>query len=242
MAGAGVPEPGAQVTEQHIVDTLYKIMSQSLPLARAGMKDLFKAHEKDTMAIRVVRTYLYDPNSPMRNEDLYLPFVEGLAESAFTPDSLRESYRREVRMCSMNKAGEKVHDFVFRTLQGKNIRLYEVPGDFTMLFFSNPGCTACKEIIDQVNYLQPIVEAINSGKLSVVNVYIDEDLKAWRDYAVHYPASWYSGYDPEFIIRKDEIFNVRAIPSLYLLDAEKRVVMKDAPTDRVLIYLMNYFQ
>ena len=32
---------------------------------------------------------------------------------------------------------------------------------------------------------------------------------------------------------------MRAIPSLYLLDAEKRVLMKDAPVEKVLQYLDN---
>ena len=31
----------------------------------------------------------------------------------------------------------------------------------------------------------------------------------------------------------DQIYNVRAIPSLYLLDREKRVILKDAPQDKV---------
>ena len=54
-----------------------------------------------------------------------------------------------------------------------------------------------------------------------------------------YPDEWYNGFDPDFVIRTDILYNVRASPSLYLLDKDKTVLMKDAVTDRVLNYLAN---
>ena len=33
------------------------------------------------------------------------------------------------------------------------------------------------------------------------------------------------------------LYNVRAIPSLYILDKDKRVIMKDAPETKVLAFL-----
>lgn len=235
-------EPDAEQKEQQVVDFLSGLSQMPLFEAQGRMETYFRKNCTDTLVVRLVRKYLYDPNSPMRNEDLYLPFVKGLAQAESTPDSLRNFYRREALMCSKNQIGQKVPDFVFRTLKGKNIRLYDVPGEYVMLFFSNPGCQACKGIIEQVEYLQPVALAIEAGRLSVVNVYIDEDLKAWKEYAVNYPDNWYSGYDPKYILRSDELFNIRAIPSLYLLDADKKVIMKDAPTERVLMYLMNVLQ
>ena len=80
---------------------------------------------------------------------------------------------------------------------------------------------------------------ISDGSLAVVNIYIDEDIRAWREYMPIYPDEWYNGFDPDFVIRTDILYNVRAIPSLYLLDKDKTVLMKDAVTDRVLNYLAN---
>jgi hypothetical protein len=48
-----------------------------------------------------------------------------------------------------------------------------------------------------------------------------------------YPEEWYNGFDPDCVIRNTGLYNVRAIPSLYLLDAEKKVILKDAPEDKV---------
>ena len=69
--------------------------------------------------------------------------------------------------------------------------------------------------------------------MAVANIYIDEDLEAWYGYQSIYPEEWYNGYDPNFIIRTDLLYNVRAIPSLYLLDRDKTVLLKDAPEERI---------
>ena len=52
-----------------------------------------------------------------------------------------------------------------------------------------------------------------------------------------YPKEWYNGYDPDYVIRTDVLYNVRAIPSLYLLDKDKNVIMKDTPEARLFDWL-----
>ena len=188
---------------------------------------------------KTISRYLYDPNSPVRNEDLYLPFVKGLSESPFVPEGMRQAYAHDASMCSLNQAGTVATDFIFTDLGGRRHSLHSVQADHTLLFFSNPGCPACKEIIDGLTGDPRITGKISSGKLAVVNVYIDSDVDEWREYAVNYPSSWLSGYDQSYTIRTDVTYNVRAIPSLYLLDAEKRVIMKDAPQDKVLSFISN---
>ena len=181
--------------------------------------------------------YMYDPNSPYRSEDFYLPYVQGLSESSLTNPRMVPAYRHDAQMCAMNSIGSKVPDFVFKDIDGRSNTLYGVKGTFTLLFFSNPGCEACQKIIESIKANFVLEQMISSGDLAIVNVYIDEDLEAWKSYQDYYPDTWHNGYDPSYSIRQDMKFNVRAIPSLYLLDSEKCVIMKDAPEDRVFSYL-----
>ena len=188
---------------------------------------------------KMVRKYLYDPDSPVRNEDLYLPYVTRLAASEYSDHELRPSYSFEARMCSLNMIGSPAADFTFTDLAGKRHTLYGVRAETTLLFFTNPGCLACREIIESLTSDGEIAALVSSGRLAVVNVYIDEDLDKWREYASVYPENWYNGYDQSYLIRSDVTYNVRAIPSLYVLDSEKKVIMKDAPVENVLPYLEN---
>ena len=67
--------------------------------------------------------------------------------------------------------------------------------------------------------------------------YPDEDLAAWRDHASQASPLWLCGFDFEGVLKSDTMYYLRAIPSLYLLDAERRVLLKDAPAERVIFEL-----
>lgn len=180
--------------------------------------------------------YLYDPNSPFRNEDLYLPVAEFLAEYDGVGPEMREAYRHTARMCLLNPIGQKAADFRFSDAGGQIYTLYGIDAEYTLLFFSNPGCEACRNITEALED-SGTGSLAASGTLAVVNVYIDEDVPSWYSHRKEYPQSWYNGYDPDHAIRSDTLYNVRAIPSLYILDKDKNVIMKDAPEGRVFAFI-----
>jgi hypothetical protein len=78
---------------------------------------------------------------------------------------------------------------------------------------------------------------MEDGRLLVVNIYPDEDVQAWLDYLPNYPAEWVCGYDPDQLLNSNTVYWLRAIPSLYLLDEQKRVILKDAPLNFLLAAL-----
>ena len=197
----------------------------------------FRPGEAYEKMLELVERYMYDPNSPVRDEELYLPFVSALEKDESLSEAERGAYTFTKEMCSLNRTGRKAADFSFSDKNGRIYKLSGIKADYTLLFFSNPGCTACKNIIEYLRDDPATSEMIESGKLAVVNIYIDEDIEAWMGYMSFYPDNWYNGYDHNGIIRGDTLYNVRAIPSLYLLDSEKRVILKDAPENRVFEFL-----
>jgi hypothetical protein len=95
------------------------------------------------------------------------------------------------------------------------------------------------QIINVLKGEPAIAQMIADKTLAVLNIYIDEDIQAWRSYMPIYPEEWYNGFDPDFVLRSNEIYAVRAIPSLYLLDNEKRVILKDAPENKLFNFLFR---
>ena len=183
--------------------------------------------------------YLYDPNSPVRNEEYYLHYVRNLASYEGFSEIVRARYARQAEDCSLNRIGAKAADFAFADNRGRVTSLYDVKAPYTLLFFSNPGCEACMGIIEMLKAEQKVTDMVASGTLAVVNVYIDEDIQAWMDYMPIYPKEWHNGFDQDLVIRTEGLYCVRAIPSLYLLDNEKRVILKDAPEFKMMEYLVN---
>lgn len=189
--------------------------------------------------VDLFQKYYYNPNSPMRNEDVYYHFVSRYASYEGLSDVLKGKYEREARLCALNSIGTKAADFRFTDRRGNTRNLYDIKAELTLLFFSNPGCDACMNIINVLREDPVISSMVASGRLAVANIYIDEDIQAWRSYMPVYPEEWYNGFDPDMILRSNEIYAIRAIPSLYLLDSEKRVIMKDAPEERLFRYLSS---
>ena len=183
---------------------------------------------------RLTRHYLYDPNSPVRNEDLYFYFVDRLGKSDLIDNGYRMGYEWDARMCSLNRVGTPAADFSFTDTRGRIRTLYGVKAEYTVLIFGNPGCSACLEIVDSMESTPEVAALIEAGRLQVVDVYIDQDIEDWREHIPEYPANWINGYDQDYTIRTDLLYNVRGIPSVYLLDKGKTVLMKDAPEEKVL--------
>ena len=183
--------------------------------------------------------YMYDPNSPLRNEEYYLHYASRLASyDGFAPET-RARFAHIAEGCSLNRLGQPAADFIFSDKRGKMHSLYGIKAPYTLLFFSNPGCDACYNIITILKEEPHVAQMVADGFLAVLNIYIDEDLQGWMDYMPIYPEEWYNGFDPNLAIREEGLYSVRAIPSLYLLDYEKRVILKDAPENKMMSYLMS---
>ncbi len=233
--------------EQKFANWTQVLGMSSRPVAEKSVSRLYDralaCEKKDTSSnvfetfASLVDKYLFDPNSPLRDEDLYGAYALRLAAYEGYTEVQKEKYARDARLCALNKVGTKAADFRFADRRGKIRTLYGVEAPYTLLFFSNPGCEACMSIINVLKEDPQISSMISSGRLKVLNIYIDEDLDAWRSYMPVYPDEWYNGFDPDFVIRNETLYNVRAIPSLYLLDSEKTVLLKDAPENRVFEYL-----
>lgn len=240
----GVP---TEAVEEQFATFAALLGEAPIDVARKGSAALFRKVEALQLADSLSNVYtkftdlackyFYDVNSPYRNEDIYLPFLNGLLSSPLTPADMVPAYTFDAQMCARNAIGTPAADFRFVDLAGHSYTLHGIKAVYTLLFFSNPGCEACKEIIDSLRASQKVSAMIDAGILAVVNVYIDEDLQAWREYQSNYPKNWYNGYDPTYTIRQDVSYNVRAIPSVYILDSDKNVILKDAPEGLVFAFL-----
>lgn len=194
-----------------------------------------KAHPSGNLfpeMTRLADKYFYDPNSPLRSEDLYLPYVQGLSTSSLISAAEKERYAWQARMCALNRPGTPATDFRFIDTAGRKRTLYGIRAELLLLIFGNPDCQACKELQEALESREDLSAAIASGELKVVDIYIDDDVEGWKQRVAEYPASWINGYDPDFVIRTDLLYNVRALPSLYLLDANKTVLLKDCTPEQ----------
>ena len=234
-----------EMTEQAFVNYITVLPMVSLPVMERAQDSLLTKAERseaarDTAArvleriLSLEEKYLYDVNSPYRNEEFYLPVMRHILAWPDIRDDVRIRTQREYPLFSLNRLGTVAADFTYTLRNGRTGTLHSIKADRILMFFSNPGCQNCKEIIDALSGSMAVQAQLQDGSLKVLNVYPDEDLSEWFAYMSHYPKNWINAFDTECIIRGDSIYLLRAIPSLYLLDSEKRVICKDAPLEEIL--------
>ena len=216
------------------------------PQEALHMQDsILNAAERDSVqwqhTMSLEESFLLDPNSPYRSEELYLPVVDHLLSSPWASETQRLRAAQIQPLLLLNRPGQPAGDFEFLTPKGRRSSLYATldarkPRQ-TILFFSNPGCPNCKQITETLSQSPRVQAMLEAGDLLVVNIYPDEDVQDWLDYLPNYPQDWICGYDPDHVLKSDTIYWLRAIPSLYLLDEEKRIILKGATLERLLAAL-----
>ncbi len=189
--------------------------------------------------IKISEHVLYGANSDYRNEEMFIPILETLSSSVLVNPLSRIKYQQLLSDCCLNRLGTPATDFKYTTSNGKNGSLYKISSPYTLLFFSNPGCNECLLTIDALNDSEQVQRLIATGKLTILNIYIDPDIAEWMKYSSQYPKDWINAYDAESTVRNSHLYNVRAIPSLYLLDKKKNVICKDDTLPSILHHL-NY--
>lgn len=192
---------------------------------------LAKAEQNNATArfLILADKYLYDPNSPYRNDERYLLFLQYAATHQFADYTSNSRYQKHYAMLQKNRVGMPAAEFPYATQAGEEGHLYGVQSQYILLFFHDPNCEECQLVKQQ---LESQHAHFAQKGVQVVAVYIDDEVEAWQK--AQYPSAWLSVYAPE--IDQQDLYDIKALPTLYLLDTNKYVLQKDARLDKLLKY------
>lgn len=177
---------------------------------------------------------LHDPNSPLRSDEKYIPVLEAAIASPFYDEYERMPYQHDLLVAMQNRVGRTANDFTYTLASGRSAQMSSIKAEYLLIFMSNPGCEMCREVREQIMASPMLNELIERGTLKILVLYPDRDLQAWQEHYNDYPSSWINAYDKEMTITRERLYDLKAIPALYLLDSEKQVMAKDC-TDVELI-------
>ncbi|WP_294588783.1 DUF5106 domain-containing protein [uncultured Phocaeicola sp.] len=228
------------VTEQGFVNFIALLLdgTTSEELARESLKNWCKGFVGKDHALRVLTQtadeYLYNPNSPFYNEALYGLYLETMLDVLPQTDAVCSSYQFKLELVRRNNPGDRATDFTYYLPDGTRCTLGTTPtkNDRLLLVFYDPECESCHEVLQQMAADASLAEAVQSGKLSVLAVYTEGNEEAWRKALPDMPDKWIVGTDRE-VVKTGALYDLKAMPSLYLLDGQKRVLLKDAAYEAV---------
>ncbi|MDR1356245.1 MAG: DUF5106 domain-containing protein [Tannerellaceae bacterium] len=229
-----------EITEQAFVDYIDIMPYAAIPVVSGSIKDMLKRAEAEKKTLLyftdLYEKYLYEPNSSLRDDEFFIPVLEAMLASPLVEEKTRPAYL--LKLALRNRKGETATDFTYTLADGNKATLHSIRSDYTLLFFYNPDCRNCKEVSELLKASLPIQYFMKEDKLRILALYPDEDLTAWRNYIPNVPTEWINAYDADTRIKDDEIYDLKAIPIIYLLDKRKTVLLKD-PTFEALEYFLQ---
>ena len=179
---------------------------------------------------------LHDPNSQYRSDEKYIPVLEVAISSPLYDEVERMPYEHDLQMARQNRVGSVANDFRYTLASGSSAMMSSIDAEYLLIFISNPGCAMCRDVRESIIASSLLGELITQRRLKILVLYPDEDLVAWREHLGDYPSTWINAYDKGMVITRERLYDLKAIPSLYLLDKEKRVVAKDVADVREVEY------
>ena len=230
----------ARLIEQSFADytSLFPVVNDSTARLQSAVDRLVKASEADSIAAaglrEIAEIYLYDVVSPMHNDDYYRFYLNSFIKSDGLDDGMRLRYEYQLEEIDKNRVGEEATDFGLVAKDGSETTLsHEVAGvPLTVLMFYNPFCSECHDISSAMGDDPAVAKAVAAGRLQLIAVIADG---AWSDNASAVPLD---GPIREFAakdncVEDEQLYSIRMIPTLYVLDSEMKVVMRDAKPARI---------
>lgn len=230
----------ARLIEQSFADytSLFPVVNDSTARLQSAVDRLVRASEADSVAAaglrEIAEIYLYDVVSPLHNDDYYRFYLNSFIKSDGLDDGMRLRYEYQLEEIDKNRVGEEATDFGLVAKDGSETTLsHEVAGvPLTVLMFYNPFCSECHDISSAMGDDPAVAKAVAAGRLQLIAVIADG---AWSDNASAVPLD---GPIREFAakdncIEDEQLYSVRLIPTLYVLDSEMKVVMRDVRPARI---------
>lgn len=230
-----------EVTEQAVVNYLDLLMRVPMEMADTCLAETVRqsGQEKkmEEYLTGVFRRYLMDPNSPLRYEELYEPVARVLSGHSDLVVSTKA--KRDLKLINLNRRGTIANDFVYTLYGGAQKRMHRLEADYLILLFYNPDCETCAQVVKELKGSECLNVWLAEKKVKLLAVYPDEEYNLWENYRGNLPSSWINAYDKEHKVLYEELYDLKAMPTIYLLDKQKKVLLKDVYWSQVENYLKN---
>lgn len=234
------------LVEQGLIDmaSIFPLLNSETLISSmtALVKKAETSKEGLLMMLSLADKYLYGTASPLYNEAAY----RGLLQSALISKALnkadKEPYQKQLVILEMNNEGSAAVDFDMQLVDGSKAKLSDIEAPVSILFFyaaDNLDCKLQRFRLTQarlVNYLQ------RAGGIKIVAVCVEGDKAAWEKFCADSPKEWLHVFDASGKIKSENLYDLRTLPRLYLLDEQKTVLLKNTKADDIEQYLVQIIQ
>lgn len=169
------------------------------------------------------------------NENIMVDILKNAEQQSFVPDWKKQSITQQILIYQKNKVGSQAANLNLKDFIDKEYLLNNVKSKYTILYFYDPECSNCSEITPKIKgwfYTDGPKDA------TVLAIYINQDEQEWNKYLREntYPPRWINLWDKNESDNMREKYWIESLPAIYVLDENKKVVLKNANFRQLLKY------
>lgn len=128
-------------------------------------------------------------------------------------------------------------DLSYERTDGSALTLDSLPSDRqTLLLFYDPECSDCLQELFVMRHSSQLRQAIADARLQVLAVCTEPNDSLWRHTVSEMPSTWM----PVMLRTEnwfDSPYDLSSLPAMYLLDRDRKILLKDTDLYEVLEFL-----
>lgn len=128
--------------------------------------------------------------------------------------------------------GEPAPDITLFKEDGSPLRIYDIESDFTIVAFWAPDCGHCKKSMPAMIEFYNKFKSKGVELVGVCTKHRDKTQSCW-DYINENKLPWISVADQYHRSRFRDKYNVVSTPRVFILDKDKKILLKRVPTDKL---------
>lgn len=199
------------------VDSVEKEADMLLKKTR-GTKDLFK------YTLHWL-TYNAESSKVMGMDEVFVYLVENYhmkGDADWLSNDDLQKYIKRVREIAPNVIGNVAPEIKMKDVNDKDMPLSAVKSKYTVVVFWEPTCGHCQKEIPQLDSTYKAVLKAKGVKIYAVRT--DDPVPVWKDFIKkNHLEEWINVYDPERRSNYHADYDIKATPTIYLLD-EKKII------------------
>ncbi len=176
---------------------------------------------------------LYSPRADVWIDEVYLRFLNAIVKNKKIPSSRKQHYQAQLTTLQNTLVGNEAPEFKFVDADGKE-QTYFPMSTVTMIIFGDPSMTDWRIARLRMETNIDLTQAVDKGKVNIMYI-VPKDVENWENEVSNYPKSWIIGKATD----AGKIFDLRAVPSIYVIGSDKKILMKNVTPDAAIQEMLN---
>lgn len=183
--------------------------------------------------------YLHDAGAPYKNELYYVEVLKWYLHSPKTDFATMERTKSTLKLILRNSVGEQAENFSFVLTSGEVRQLSQYRGKLLLLLFYTPGCEGCRKATRQLKGSWIINQDIAKEKLHLLYIYPENNPEELKKDLSMLPSNAAIGVNSNEEIISSSLYDLSQSPTIYLLDAKGKVLLKNTTIKTIEKFLQN---